>query len=123
MRNYVTHVYDYVEQPSGRHVVKATTMYAGRTVSAFAKCDPTDTFDLKFGKDVALKRLDHKIALKRAATFKRKAATCQEVIDWYKQEIKRMTKSKVNAETFAADRMVEAANIERELAALLSEAE
>lgn len=122
MRNYVTRVYDYVEQATGRHVVKATTMYAGKTVCAFAKCDPEDTFDLKFGTDVALKRLDHKIALKRAATFRRKAATCREVIEYYKQEIKHMQKSLANAETFAADRMVDAANIERELTDMLADA-
>lgn len=121
MRNYVTRVYDYVDQ-AGYHVVKATTMYAGKKVSACTKCDPEDTFDLEFGKKVALKRLDHKIALKRAATFRHKAATCQEIIDRYKQEIVRMTKSKINAETFAADRMVEADDIEHELADLLKNA-
>jgi hypothetical protein len=120
MRNYVTHVYDYIEQSTGRHVVKATTMYAGKSVSACAKCDPDDTFDLEFGTAVALKRLDHKITLKRAATLKHKAATCQEVVDTYKHEIKRLTKSKENAEIFAADLMVEADNIEHELATLLS---
>ena len=121
MRNYVTRIYDYID-PDGFHVVKATTMYAGKNVSACSKCDPEDDFDLELGTAIALKRLDHKIALKRAATFKHKANTCQEIIDWYKQEIKRMTKSKENAEIFAADRLVEADNIEHELAELLQNA-
>ena len=122
MRNYATNIYEYVEQATGCHVVKANTMYAGKTVSAHAKCDPTDTFDRDFGEKVATKRLDIKIAKKRAASCKRKAETCQEIIDFYKQEIKRLTKSKESAEVMAADRMVEVAELETELAALLANA-
>ena len=122
MRNYATNIFEYVEQATGCHVVKANTMYAGKTVSAHAKCDPIDTFDLEFGTKVATKRLDLKITKKRAASCKRKAETCQEIIEFYKQEIKRLTKSKEVAEVMAADRMVEAAEIEAELAALLENA-
>ena len=46
--------------------------------------------------------------------------TCQEIIEFYKQEIKRLTKSKEVAEVMAADRMVEAAEIEAELAIINS---
>ena len=122
MRNYATKVYNYVEQPTGCHVVKTTTMYAGKTVSAHAKCDPTDIFDMEFGTKIATKRLDCKIAKKRAASCRRKAETCQEIIEFYKQEIKRLTKSKEAAEVMAADRMVEVAEIEAELTELLKNA-
>ena len=120
MRNYPTRTYDYIDTATGCHVVKATTMYAGKKVSTAAKCDPGDEFDLEFGKKVAMKRLDQKIELKRAATSRNRAATYQEIIDFYKNEIKRLTKAKENAEVFAADRMVEAANIERELAEMFA---
>lgn len=120
MRNYATNIYDYVEQTTGCHVVKANTMYAGKTVSAYAKCDPSDTFDLELGTKIATKRLDHKIAKKRAATGRRKVQHYQELIDFCKQEIKRLTKAKAAAEIAVADRMVEVAEIEKELEALLT---
>lgn len=45
--------------------VTATTMYAGNLISATAKCDPSDTFDEKIGKNIAEKRLEYKVAKKR----------------------------------------------------------
>ena len=45
--------------------VTATTMYAGSLISATAKCDPSDTFNEEFGKKLAEKRLEYKIAKKR----------------------------------------------------------
>jgi hypothetical protein len=119
MRNYETHVYDYIEKATGRHVVKAVTEYAGKAVSACAKCDPDDVFDLEFGKKVALKRLDYKIAKKRAATSAQKARDCQAAIDWLRLEIKRMTKAREQAEIMYADRRVEIKNFEAELTELL----
>ncbi len=119
MRNYETKVYDYVDKKTGQHIVKAHTMYAGKSVEAFAKCDPADTFDLAFGTAVALKRLDYKIAKKRAATSAQKARDCQAAIDWLKLEIKRMTKAREQAEIMHSDRRVEIKNLEAELAALL----
>lgn len=120
MRNYATNIFDYVEQATGCHVVKAKTMYAGKTVSASATCDPADTFDKEFGTKLATKRLDYKIAKKRAASCRRKAKTCQEVIDFYKQEIKRLTKAKEAAEIMESDRLVEAAALETEITNLLA---
>ena len=120
MRNYATNIFEYVEQATGCHVVKAKTMYAGKVVSASAKCDPVDTFDKEFGTKLATKRLDCKIAKKRAASCRRKAQTCQEVIDFYKQEIKRLKKAKEAAEVMEADRLVEALAFEAEIADLLA---
>jgi hypothetical protein len=122
MRNYETKIYDYVDKETGAHVVKAQTMYAGKTVSAFAKCDPVDTYDPEFGKKVANKRLDIKIGKKRVASFRRKVKTCQEAIDFYKQEIQRLQKTKSAAEVLAADKAVEVADLEVELAELLKNA-
>lgn len=122
MRNYATNTYEYKDQKTGCMVVKAQTMYAGKTVNAFAKCDPTDTYNKEFGEKVANKRLDIKIAKKRAASFRRKAQTCQEIIDFYKQEIQRLRKTKETAEIMASDRAVEVVNLEAELLELLKNA-
>lgn len=122
MRNYATNIYEYKDHATGCMVVKAQTTYAGKTVNAFAKCDPTDTYDKKFGEKVANKRLDIKIAKKRAASFRRKAQTCQELIDFYKHEVQRLRKTKEMAEIMASDRAAEVVDLETELLELLKNA-
>jgi hypothetical protein len=115
MRNYATKVYDYIDKKTGARIVKATTMYAGKTVSAVAKCDPDDNFYLKFGTDVALLRLDYKIALKRAASMDRRAAMYEAAIKDAYNCIKHMQKEQRNARICATDRRVEAKDIEFKL--------
>lgn len=119
MRNYETKTFDYVDKKTGAHIVKATTMYAGKTVSAYSKCDPRDTFDLEFGKKVALKRLDIKIAEKRAASMQSYAKFCQTNLNWIEIEKRRTMKAMQRAQVAAADRKVEVAQLEAELAEML----
>lgn len=118
MRNYETKIYDYVDSKTGAHVVKATTMYAGKSVSAYSKCDPTDTFDLEFGIAVALKRLDIKIAEKRAASMKAYAKFCEMNLDFIEQEKRRVSKALERAKVAVSDRKVDAKAMDRELAEL-----
>ena len=115
MRNYETKIYDYVDKKTGAHVVKASTMYAGKVVNAFAKCDPTDTFDLAFGTTVALKRLDIKIAEKRAASMAAYAKFCEMNIDFLQQEVRRVSKALERARVATGDRLVDAKLYEDEL--------
>ena len=119
MRNYDTQVYDYVEKKTGAHVVKAKTTYAGKTVCAYAKCDPEDTFDLDFGTKVALKRLDIKIAEKRAAHMTKYVKFCQMNLDFIEQEKRRVKKARDRAEVAVFDRKVEIKELEAELAEML----
>jgi len=120
MRNYETKIYDYVDKKTGAHIVKATTMYAGKTVSAYSKCDPKDNFDLKFGTDVALKRLDIKIAQKRAASMTTYAKFCKMNLKSIEQEKRRTKKAMERAEIAALDRKAEAKELEAELAEMLN---
>ena len=90
-------------------------MYAGKPVSAFAKCDPSDNFDLKFGTDVALKRLDIKIAMKRHASMVAYAKMCKQHLDWIEVERRRAQKAMERAEIAAVDRICEAKDMEAEL--------
>ena len=117
---YEIQVFDYIEKKTGRHVVKAKTMYAGKPVYAFAKCDVEDVFDLDFGTKVALKRLDIKIAMKRAKTAAHRVKGCQKAIDWLTLETKRMKKARESAEILYTDRKVELKELESELASMLS---
>ena len=120
MRNYETKIYNYIDKTTGAHIVKAETMYAGKPVSAFAKCDPADNFDLKFGTNVALKRLDLKIARKRAASMKEYAKFCRMNLEFIEIEKRRVKGALQRAEVAYSDRMVEAKELEDEIAAMLA---
>lgn len=120
MRNYETKVFDYVDKKTGQHVVKAVTMYAGKKVCAVAKCDPADVFDLKFGTEVAMLRLDQKIALKRAASMKSYAKFCERNLEFLELEQCRIREAFQRANVAASDRLAEAAKYEAKIAELLS---
>lgn len=47
--------------------VIATTTYCGKPIRAVAKCNPEDEYDRQFGEDLALARLNLKVAKKRRA--------------------------------------------------------
>ena len=120
MRNYETKIFDYIDKKTGAHIVKAETMYAGKPISAFSKCDPSDTFSLAFGTAVALKRLDIKIAKKRQASMIAYAKMCKQNLEWIEIEKRRVKKAMERAEIAALDRKVEAKELETELAELLA---
>lgn len=119
MRNYETKVYNYVDKKTGKQIVKAVTMYAGKTVSAVAKCDPQDTFDYKFGADLALLRLDQKIALKRAASMRSYVKFCEMNLEFINNEKRRVKTALQRARVAADDRMVEAKQYEEKINAML----
>ena len=121
MRNYETKTFDYIDKKTGAHIVKAETMYAGKPISAFAKCDPNDKFSLAFGEAIALKRLDRKIALKRAASMKEYAKFCRTNLEFLEIEKRRIKGALQRAEVAYSDRMVEASDLNIEIAKMLSE--
>ena len=121
MRNYETKVYNYVDKKTGKQIVKAITMYAGKSVSAVAKCDPNDVFDLEFGTKLALLRLDQKIALKRAASMKAYAKFCEMNLEFIENEKRRVKNALERAQVAASDRMVEAKQYEDDIKALLTD--
>lgn len=95
------------------------TTYAGKSVWAVAKCLPEDEFDLKFGTDVALKRLDIKIAKKRAADMSEYVKFCNMNIKFIEQEKRRVKQAKEHAEIAVGDRRAEIMQYEAELDAML----
>lgn len=52
-------------KPNGSTVVIAVSTYAERTVKGYAKCNPSDKFDLERGKKLAALRCALKIEKKR----------------------------------------------------------
>ena len=119
IRNDEVKVYDYVEKGTGIHVVKAVTCYEGKAIYAFAKCDPEDTFDYEFGKNLALKRLDLKVAEKRAAHAKEYLKFCETNLTYVELEKRQLQKAIKRAAIAFLDRKVEIADLETEIKELL----
>jgi hypothetical protein len=109
-----------MDKKTGQQVVKAITMYAGKSVSAVAKCDPQDTFDLEFGTKLAMLRLDQKIALKRAASMKAYAKFCEMNLELVEIEKRCVKTALERAQVAASDRLVDAKQYEDEIKALLT---
>lgn len=119
MKNYETHLYDYIEPSTGKHVVKATTTYAGKSVYAYAKCVPEDKFDLTFGEQLALRRLDLKIAQRRSSSMRAKVKRCQKELTRLEQEKRHTKKVLTQAELAVLDRRVEIKAIETDISKML----
>jgi cell fate (sporulation/competence/biofilm development) regulator YmcA (YheA/YmcA/DUF963 family) len=115
MKNHETYVYNYIDSKTGAHIVKAVTTYEGNSVYAYAKCDPEDEFSLEFGTQLALKRLDIKVAQKRAAHAKEYAKNCRAELEYVECYIRRLRKSIKHAEIAYSDRMVEVNQFEKEI--------
>ena len=121
MRNYTTSIYEYVN-PQGLKVIKAVTQYAGKYVSATATLCPGDEYDYKLGEAIALKRLDCKIAYKRAKSMKRRADMYEKLIAEYKTLIQKATKEMTKARIAEGDHRVEAASLEADIYQLIHQA-
>ena len=119
MKDYTVKIYDYIESSTGIHVVKAVTIYADKTIYAFAKCDPEDEFNIELGKKIATKRLDLKIKKIRTRAAQQRAKYCKKMLEYYKHEVKRMTKALETSEVSFADFKVEINELETELAEML----
>ncbi len=112
--------YEFFDKAKNCKAVKATTTYGGKRVTAVSYTHPNDTYDFEFGKKVAQKRLDIKLAHKRAASMKARAERYAMLIVEYKNEIKRMDKEMRKALTLVGDRLVDASTYEKELEAILA---
>ena len=67
--------------------VIAVTSFARRPVRSIAKCDPRDTFDVEFGKALAIARCDVKVADKRLAAAKKRLDKANEAMIAAKREL------------------------------------
>ena len=67
--------------------VIAVTSFARRPVRAVAKCDPRDTFNVEFGKALAVARCDVKVADKRLVAAKKRLDKANEAMIAAKREL------------------------------------
>ena len=78
MRNYPIDKYKYYTYTkNGSNVIVAASTFAGKVVKGYAKCDPSDTYSLEKGKELAAARCNAKVALKREARAARKLAEAE----------------------------------------------
>jgi hypothetical protein len=120
MKNYETNVYDYIDSKTGAHIVKAVTTYGGKAIYAYAKCDPEDEFALEFGTQVALKRLDIKIAQKRISNKKEDLKLYKQRLIYIENKKRRTKKAIERAEVAVIDRKIKLKKLESELEEILS---
>ena len=81
MQNYPIEKYKfYTYEKNGSNVVVALSTYAGKNVKGYAKCDPSDTFSLEKGKELAAARCAEKISIKREARAARKLAEAERAL-------------------------------------------
>ena len=73
----------------GNDIIAVST-YAGKTVKAYAKCDPRDSYDEQAGKELAAARCNAKIADKREARARRKVMEAQAQLDAARQHYEKM---------------------------------
>ena len=64
MKKYPFEKYRFVISED-KHQVIAITHDAGETIKASATCDPSDKFDIEYGKKLAASRANYKVALRR----------------------------------------------------------
>lgn len=93
---------------SDREVV-AVSSFAGKPVRATAKCDPSDTFSIDSGKELAAARCESKIAHRRCKCAKAKleralaeANKAQEQLDFAISYYKNATNDKESADKAVA---------------------
>lgn len=77
---------NYKVYTHGNEVV-AVTSFARRPVRAVAKCDPRDTFNVEFGKALAVARCDVKVADKRLVAAKKRLDKANEAMIAAKREL------------------------------------
>lgn len=119
MKNYEIKTYDYIDKKTGAHVVKATTTYDGKPISAYSKCDPEDTFDLEFGTKLAFKRLELKLAQKRRASMTDYLKFCKMNLNFIEIEKRRVKKAIKRAEVAILDRKLETKELDDEITKML----
>ena len=94
----------------GNDIIAVST-YAGKTVKAYAKCDPRDSYDEQAGKELAAARCNAKIADKREARARRKVMEAQAQLDAARQHYEKMTQYLEDSKLDASHAHIDVARI------------
>ena len=99
----------------GEDTIAAVSTYAGKTVKAYAKCDPRDSFDEKSGKILAAARCNAKVAEKREARARRKVIDAQRQLDAARHYYENMARYLDDAQREASQAKIEVSQLEKKL--------
>ena len=106
-------VYTYSDKETSAKIIAAVSTYAGKTVKAYAKCDPRASYDEAAGKKLAAARCNAKIAVKRRARAARKVAEAQAQFNAAKAHLDKMNKYLADASTEAKVAQSDLADLEK----------
>ena len=88
MKKYPFEKYRFVISED-KHQVIAITHDAGETIKASATCDPSDKFDIEYGKKLAASRANYKIALRRRKRSEKAVAKAIQELSLAQERVKR----------------------------------
>ena len=99
----------------GKDTIAAVSSYAGKTVKAYAKCDPRDSFDEQSGKTLAAARCNAKVAEKREARARRKVVEAQRKLDDARRYYENMARYLDDAKKEFSQANIEVTKLEQKL--------
>ena len=88
MKKYPFEKYRFVISEN-KHQVIAITHDAGETIKASATCDPSDKFDIEYGKKLAASRANYKVALRRRKRSEKVVAKAIQELSIAQERVKR----------------------------------
>lgn len=88
MKKYPFEKYRFVISED-KHQVIAITHDAGETITASATCDPSDKFDIEYGKKLAASRANYKVALRRRKRSEKAVAKAIQELSLAQERVKR----------------------------------
>lgn len=88
MKKYPFEKYRFVISED-KHQVIAITHDAGETIKASATCDPSDKFDIEYGKKLAASRANYKVALRRRKRSEKAVAKAIKELNLAQERVKR----------------------------------
>lgn len=88
MKKYPFEKYRFVISEDKRQMI-AITHDAGETIKASATCDPSDKFDIEYGKKLAASRANYKVALRRRKRSEKAVAKAIQELSLAQERVKR----------------------------------
>lgn len=106
MKKYPFEKYRFVISED-KHQVIAITHDAGETIKASATCNPSDKFDIEYGKKLAASRANYKVALRRRKRSEKAVAKAIQELSLAQERVKRAMDFDEDASNALYDAIIE----------------
>lgn len=107
--------YAYFTNKDGQKVVCARATFAGKTVKAYAKCDPRDDYDEAIGEVLAAARCEAKIAQKRVNYAAKKVVDARKQANEANRYLDKMIRYQADARKESEDAQKKLAMLNKKL--------